>query len=187
MRTGAWPVWSSLADPIVFEFGAGVLIAVLARHDRLPRPLLAAACVTLGAAGLLWSPPGSAPGLRPVLWGIPAALVVLGTVSLEPSLRNRVPRWLLLLGSASYAIYLIQIFVFPVVDAAALRLRAIFPSATSWLLGTGIVICSVLAAAAAGVATHLLIERPITEFLKRRFGTDRIAPIARDQAASSAK
>ncbi len=179
-RTVTWPAWTSLADPIVFEFAAGVLIAVGTMRDRLPNRLISALCVVVGAAGLFWIEPRFAWQLRAVFWGVPAMLIVLGTVGLEPALRHRVPRWLLLLGSASYAIYLIQIFVFPVVDGLADRLRASAPSVSPGWLGAGVVVSSMLVTAVAGVATHLLLERPMTELLKQRFGVERIAPIVRE-------
>lgn len=179
VRTATWPAWTSLADPIVLEFAAGVLIAVLTMRRRLPNGWMSGVAVGLGCAGLIWIKPGFSPALRAGYWGLPAALVVLGTVGLERALHHRLPRWVLLLGSASYSIYLVQIFVFPVVDAVGLRLRASVAAITPWELGVGIVATSFVGAIVAGVATHLVLERPLTELLKQRFGAERIAPITR--------
>ena len=179
LRSGTWPAWTSLADPIVLEFAAGVLIALLSMRRWEPGTPVSWLLLTLGATGLIWIKPGLPLVLRPIFWGVPAALVVLGTVGLERTWRTRLPRWILLLGSASYSIYLVQIFVFPVVDAAALRIRASAPTVTPWELTTGVVVASLLSASLAGIATHLLVERPLTDLLKQRFGTERIAPIAR--------
>ena len=180
VRPASAPVWTSLADPIVLEFAAGVVIAACALGGRLPSRVVGGACVAGGAAGLLWLSPGLSPLSRAVHWGVPAALVVLGTVSLEEPLRRRLPRWVLLLGSASYSIYLVQVFIFPLVDGVALRVGAADPGASPRLLAVAVVVWSVLLTAVAGVGTHLLVERPLTQQLQRRFGRERIAPIARE-------
>ena len=178
LRSGTWPAWTAGADPIVLEFAAGVVIALLLKRGWLPGPLGSVLALAVGWVGLLLIGPSIAVHLRGVIWGVPAALVVLGVVGLEPVLRDRLPRWLLLLGSASYAVYLMQTFVFPVVDLFAERLRGT-GGLTQLELGAVVVAGSLAASAAIGVTVHLTVERPLTEMLKRRFGVDRIAPIAR--------
>lgn len=178
VRTAVWPAWTAVADPIVVEFAAGVLIALLLERDRMPGKTGAAVLLVFGAAGLLLIKPGPF-STREVFWGVPAAMVVLGVVGLEPVVRDRLPRWLLLLGSASYAVYLVQTFVFPVVDLLAERVRNVV-GLTPLEVGAVIMLGSVGISAALGLSVHLLIERPVTERLKQRFGVERIAPIARE-------
>lgn len=179
LRTGTWPAWTAGADPIVMEFAAGVVIALLLKHGWVPGLAGSAVALIIGAAGLLLIKPDVAALLRGALWGFPAALVVLGVVGLEPVLRGRLPRWLLLLGSASYAVYLVQTFVFPVVDRLAEWVRRT-AKLSPLELGGVVIMGSLAVAAATGVGVHLIIERPLTELLKRRFGVERIAPITRE-------
>ena len=180
LRPANWPAWTSLADPIVLEFAAGVGIARLVQTGRLPSALWGGGSILLGVASLLVLKPGVRLLTERVLWwGIPAALIVLGVVALEPAIRGRLPRWLLLLGSASYAVYLVQTFVFPAVDQAATLLRGAYPQVTPLGRGFGFVTISLALTALFGVGTHLLLEKPMTTVLKRTFGPDRIAPIAR--------
>lgn len=177
-RTGNWPAWTAGADPIVVEFAAGVVIALLFERGWMPGVAVSVLAVTIGITGLILIKPMLAGLMRGVLWGLPAALVVLGVVGLEPVLRDRLPRWLLLLGSASYAVYLVQTFVFPVVDLLAERVRG-----TAGLrpmeVGAAVILGSLGLSAGMGLGVYLLIERPATEMLKRRFGVERIAPIVR--------
>ncbi len=100
--------WSS---PIILEFCAGMLIALIfARGLRLPkwlRPLL----VLLAIAGLHFT---AASPLQDRSWafGIPAAIMVIAAaLGSSPAVMNRAEIWLVRLGDASYAMYLIHPFV----------------------------------------------------------------------------
>lgn len=179
VRGVTWPAWTAGADPIVMEFAAGVGIALLLTRGWMPGVAGSALALGIGVAGLVLIKPDLAAVLRTVFWGIPAALVVLGVVGLERPLRDRLPRWLLLLGSASYAVYLVQTFVFPVVDRLAERARGMV-GLSPLEIGVAVMLGSLGFSAALGLGAHLLIERPLTEMLKRRFGVERIAPIARE-------
>ena len=175
-RSPTWPVWTAQADPILFEFVAGVVIALLVKRNKMPGESGGWMLMTGGGLGLALIPSAFASNAeRPLLWGVPAAMVVFGCAALEPVLRRQLPRWLLLLGSASYSIYLMQTLVLPVLGAA-------FARGDEWLrampLRQGIeVALGLVATTIVGVVTHLLLERPMTEFLKRRFGRERVAPI----------
>jgi peptidoglycan/LPS O-acetylase OafA/YrhL len=178
-RTGRWPDWTALADPMALEFLGGVLLARLTLQGHFPRPWLAAVLLLAGIAGLvLWLPAGED---RALVWGVPAAAIVCGTVALESLLRGRLPAWLLLLGDASYAIYLIQTFVFPVVHRVAGRFFFLESMVHSRPVVAGIVMTAVSLpfVSAAGVAVHLSIERRMTNYLKGLFGVERISPVAR--------
>ena len=75
--------------------------------------------------------------------------------------------------------YLVQTFVLPGVDLLAEQVRG-GVGLTPLEVGAVIMLGSVGISAALGLGVHLLIERPMTEMLKRRFGVERIAPIARE-------
>jgi len=179
LRTDAWPAWTALANPIVLEFLAGVMLARLTMMGSLPKPWLATIMVGLGLLGfLLLVPDTPEASSRVLFWGIPAILVVYGAISLEGILRPHIPQWLLLLGSASYAIYLIQGFIFPVIHTMSGlffgRMVQESPSQAGWIM----LAISLVLVAAAGVAVHLLIERRMTDYLKQLFGRERISPVA---------
>ena len=179
-RTAAWPVWTVLADPMLFEFVAGVGIAVAVKRGRTPARVIAWLLLVAGGLGLAVIVPAVVTTAnRLVVWGLPAAMVVLGCAALEPELKRRLPGWLLLLGSASYAIYLVQTFVLPVLghafDWGEHRGMEGLPMWQVVEVTLGVALTTL-----AGVGMHLLVERPLTNLLKRRFGMERIAPVMRE-------
>jgi exopolysaccharide production protein ExoZ len=100
------------ASTIVLEFLFGIAIGyTVPRLQALP-PALGLSFGAIAFIVLLVIPPGS--GLmRPLSWGIPAAVIVASVVSTEMTLRRLMPRWLLTAGNASYATYLTHGFVVP--------------------------------------------------------------------------
>lgn len=98
------------ANPIILEFVAGMLLALLwAGGLRLPGAVRIGLAVA-GLAALHFS--GAAAEWRVLAYGLPAlalvAAAVLGRQTAEP---NRAENWLVRLGDASYAMYLIHPFV----------------------------------------------------------------------------
>ena len=97
-----------LTHPLMLEFAAGIVVA--AQFDRL-RALPVAASVALLAAGVgliiaLTGPGTDGAPVRAVTLGPAAALIVAGGIGLEDALRAAPSQGLLLLGDASYSLYL---------------------------------------------------------------------------------
>jgi exopolysaccharide production protein ExoZ len=146
------PAYYLGANMMLLQFGAG---AWLARRRQLGRrippaigaPLMVIAALLLAGQGLtglrsdLW---------RPLLWGVPAAMIVAGGVSLEPLPTLRPPWALLRLGDASYAIYLCHF----IAVALAARLLGVAPA---WRF----VPVAIALSLAAGLIFHRWIEQPL--------------------------
>lgn len=150
--------WS---DPIILEFLMGCYLA-LARQAgwRLPAPA-ALLLATIGLAGLLANS-GSAAELRPLMVGLPALLLV-AAAALGPSLPRLAPtRVAILLGDASYALYLSHPLFIRTLREVWLRLAD--PAWPLWLYA---VLCAVMASVAA-VPIYLLFERPVTRLLQKK-------------------
>ena len=159
-------------SPLMLEFGYGMLIG-LAYQRISSRPAAAAVSATLVAIGmaLVVLGPGGSEDIRFLTVGLPAAATVLGAISLEArGIRFKSPA-LLLLGAASYSLYLVHIFPLGAVAYVAGRLEFGEP----WLLLFAPVLAFVSAIAVA-IVVHLAFERPIDRFLRRRveswFGSD---------------
>lgn len=128
-----------LGSPLAFEFMFGVAIA------RLPRMTTLGAAVA--GAGLIWfalAPSafydqafGQGAVYRVVAWGLPAGMIVYGAWSLERYFGSRAFVVPVLLGSASYSIYLFHQLVFMKFD-----------SFEGFLLSAGM-----------GIAIYLAVER----------------------------
>ena len=103
------PIYGLGANPMMLQFAAGAWLAQRAQLGRSPiLPEIGAALAAIGLALL------AAMGLtglrsdlwRPLLWGVPAAMIVAGALALEPVRALSRRRALVALGDASYAIYL---------------------------------------------------------------------------------
>jgi exopolysaccharide production protein ExoZ len=151
--------------PIILEFVAGMALAVLGSSARVrvrgapARVGLLAVC----AVGLLCTAfvPLVFPELsRLVTQGLPSLLVVAGAIVLHQSGVRVGGRWLLLLGNASYALYLTHPFVTQGVQKAG-KLVGLTP-----LLAALLIPLTLLLVCVVGVVTHLAVERPLTRLVK---------------------
>ncbi len=153
-------------DPIVLEFAAGMLVAqLLLAGVRLAAPvrLLLAAC----GVGMLFVE-GRADGpWRFLAYGLPATLFVAACVLARPA-SGRVSARLrlgILLGDASYAIYLVHPF--------PMRAFAVLWQKLHWTGMAGIlsyVAFTVLFACVIAVVVHFWVEMPATLWARRRLG-----------------
>ncbi|WP_308918214.1 acyltransferase [Jannaschia sp. LMIT008] len=148
-----------LLHSISLEFLFGMGIATLHARGRMPAGGLALAAGL--ALTLLIMPEWAAlPAIdlpREIRAGIPAALIVYGTVALA----FRTPRWLVLGGEASYALYLTHTLVLAIVGKATAGVLGI-PLGSSVLLQIG----AVLASIAASLVVLVLVERPLRGLLR---------------------
>lgn len=155
-------------DPMLLEFVFGMGLGLLWRAGvRLPRAvglLLVLAGVTL--AWLAPWPSWGYSGLRFLAWGAPAAMIVAGVALADLA---AAPRWrpLVLLGEASYALYLLHsIPVRAVLQGAAWAKLDV--GAAPWIY-LGLAIAGAIALA---LAVHLAFERPVTRALRRIAGSE---------------
>ena len=157
------PVWLTVwTGPLLLEFLAGVVLAIAYRR-ALPifsakiGPFLIALGVAL-LAMTVWSTPPWKGWLQAFEWGIPATLIVWGTLSIQlnPSWRVSLGK---LLGDASYSIYLFQVVALPVL-ALVLKL-ALREHKIPVNLAAGILIFGSIAVS---VGCWYIIERPMTRY-----------------------
>lgn len=152
------PAYILGANPMLLEFAAGVWLGKISAQGVTPtRPwgvlLVAAGLAALTAMGLagwlseLW---------RPLLWGVPAAMVVAGALTLEARGGVASSKPLLGLGDASYSIYLFH----PLAVAATAHLLG---TSRAWLF----IPAALAAAIGAGLAARAVIERPMIGLARR--------------------
>ncbi|MDC8754325.1 acyltransferase [Erythrobacter sp. sf7] len=156
---------SLLLSSFVLDFIFGALVANIARRWPVSSvwPLLIgiAAVLALGAATVIWpvnrlgtldyTSPGN---LFVPLIGAGFALCLYGMVCIES--RVKIPEWAMLLGGASYAIYLVHTPVNSIVQHVAVRLGD----------GAGHLLIF-LSGVAAGIVLHLVFEKRATRMLRR--------------------
>lgn len=107
--------------PIILEFAAGLLIAYVASQLEFSPGVIVLALL-LAIIGFLASQTLIAAWPRVIKWGVPAALLVVAAVGLEPWLRKHPVRLLVYFGDASYSIYLWNIWAGALMTGAMLRL-----------------------------------------------------------------
>jgi peptidoglycan/LPS O-acetylase OafA/YrhL len=101
-------------------------------------------------------------------WAIPSFLLLLTGGLYDHATQRTYDRTLVLIGAASYSIYLVHyglIVLFAETVDAYRPLASAFPEVTLTLLTAGIVVV--------GVVVHLWIERPLLRFLRRRLLRER--------------
>jgi exopolysaccharide production protein ExoZ len=144
--------WS---NPIVLEFCAGMLLALLANRLTLSLGVRMVLAILAVAALHLYQHEGPE---RFFAWGIPAVCLVLAAITgRQTGSLPRLERWLALLGDASYALYLTHPFV---IRATTLLWRHRHLGSVAYVLT-----CLALAQALA-VAVHRIMERPATRWVR---------------------
>ncbi len=94
--------------------------------------------------------------LRVAVWGVPSGLLVLGAVLWQPAMQSIPARGLVLLGDASYSIYLCT-------NPTRSLVEHYWRFFGHWGGDVGVVLC-LLACIAVGMLCYLAIERPIMRF-----------------------
>jgi len=154
---------SFYTDPILLEFGMGMVLAKAYQHDLiLPRKLGLVAAV--GGMALLIAFSVIVPTWeRALFWGIPSLAVVGGALSLEHHGTRFRARLVQLLGGASYALYLIH----PLINMPIGRISNHLDSAP---LGWALAFLALLVSTVLAVAIHIYVERPVTARLRALIG-----------------
>ena len=143
---------------LILDFGFGVLLgAAFVRGWTLPTPL---AWMSIGLGLCKLAMPGLIDGPHWLIIGVPALAIVAGAVALER--RHRVPKVgpLLLLGDASYSLYLSH----GIVLSACVQITRELGLTRGMWISPIFFVGSCMAIAAVGVAIHLHVEKPLVRF-----------------------
>lgn len=158
--------------PLNLEFVLGITVAGLIQARvffRRPRLLICLGLIgILAVAALKHFGPNPYPEydgkMRALLFGVPCALLLYGAIVIECLGKTAYSKLLLLLGDASYSIYLVH---FVLIQLLMLNpLAAAIKNPIAFFLWELLVIVLVMAA---GVLVHLKLEKPLLRTLKHRF------------------
>ena len=157
-------------SPYHLLFAMGILTAFVYDREPIKFPLLVLivggaiffanwiSCLNAGYRG-----PGPHPNpMAEWAFGIGSAFIILGTATLEKGGRLVCPASLVFLGEASYSIYLVH---FPIVSMGAKIVAKCRHFLSSGIAYTLVVVLAI----SAGIAFHIIVERPIMRWA-RRFG-----------------
>ncbi|MEW6436828.1 MAG: acyltransferase [Pseudomonadota bacterium] len=161
---GPFAFWT---HPIILEFVMGAFLALMflaGRRLSSWQALLLLLCGLAGFAATTISGFDAHGAWRPLLWGLPAVLIVAAAV-LRDAAHGSKPvlfGFFVLLGDASYALYLLHPLVI-----RALRLMwdrlGLSQAASPWLF-VGLALLLIVPAA---ILVHLVFERPMTRHIQR--------------------
>lgn len=171
--------WEFLTNYMVLEFGFGVILCLLYQNlNRISFPFFASLTVLslISFALLIWSGRnhkiagygleviGPLPIYRVLFWGVPSALFVAGLVFMEKARPGSIKKnkWMLLLGDASYSIYLTHGLAYMTIGI--LTNHFVFLKQTQPDI---FLVSSILFALIAGVVFYKLVERPLLKRMNR--------------------
>lgn len=149
-----------LSDSRVLEFVLGILVFEATRRKWTLPAWLALLGALVGFAFIIGAEirdPSAAPFLR---FGLPAALIVWSAISLERFVVGWLATALVLLGDASYALYLTHSFVVEAFRRVAPAFLATTPGALT----------AVAAASMIGLMTYWLVDKPGMRLSRRLMG-----------------
>jgi exopolysaccharide production protein ExoZ len=160
-------------NPIILEFGFGMLVALAVERAPATVPLPARMCalVALLAAPLVFFGPLAWPDAPRVLaCGVPSAVVVAAAVLLERwGLRLTSPA-VLAVGDASYILYLSHPYVTQSVQKLALHLNP------TGALSVALIVVSFALVIAVAIVLHLTVEKPLSRAARRLLFAKRLPP-----------
>ncbi|HEY7808850.1 MAG TPA: acyltransferase [Allosphingosinicella sp.] len=142
-------------SPINLLFTMGMLAAWLIKKDMVRHTgiLLASGLLIFATTAKIVAPDGT----KSLGYGLGAALILLGAVQAEISNRISVPKVFILIGDASYSIYLVHLTLvsFLCKTLSSLPWSFAFPAIATLSV-------------AGGVLFHFIIEKPLLKLLQRR-------------------
>ena len=160
------PLISRYCDTRMFvEFLFGLFIAIAWKNNvRVPTPIAILCLICACAMAVFYRFPGE--NWRSFEWGGPAVLFVIGMTMFEGRMWTRHPL-AILLGNASYAIYLTHITTAKVISKFADVNKIVMTD--NPLIYTFVIVC---VAIAMGSVFHIFIEKPmLSAFRKLRLGS----------------
>jgi peptidoglycan/LPS O-acetylase OafA/YrhL len=153
-------------EPIIIEFCFGMFIAFYTQNAHqfirnsnktiLISIMILSFIVLIIAPGLLFPLP------HLIIYGIPASLIVLGAVLLEKNGLNIKNSFLILLGDASYSIYLTHPFVTQIFQFIGHKYHS------GGIVSLFLIVLALVSVSGVGILTHYYLERPLSYGFRKR-------------------
>lgn len=150
-------VAATYTNPDLLLFLDGIVLAIIYRAYQIDSATLGVILICVGVLSQSVGLPGSF-GLFENFIGVSPALIVAGTLALEPAMRRKPSAALYTIGNASYSIYLSHLFF---LRLSELGWRDVVTFGSNEVLEVTYVVVAFIFAIGGGVAVHYFIERPM--------------------------
>ncbi|MCJ7996703.1 acyltransferase [Rhizobium cremeum] len=179
--SGSWLAYYAMS-PLNLEFIFGCAVALLAKRFsiRMPVAMLATGVAIFIASGTITNMNLgilSSAYAKVLAFGVPSFLIVWGLVEMEKRRTRRLPKALVLVGNASYSIYIIHLGIFQAVRRFTSGVEAPFGPEWGLTAQVGWVSLLVFSGLVGGLLLHHMVEKPVMEVNSRLFR--RRTPITR--------
>ena len=157
------PVARFVLDPILLEFAYGMVLGLLYHRGLFARfsSVAAVALMVVGTLAFLATGLVEYDVSRAYLPGVPAAFVVAGALAMEARGLRYAGAWTMMLGAASYSLYLSHPFVVFGIAAVARRLGMV---GDGWFWP--VFVAQIVAVTIVSIALFQLIEKPSGKFFR---------------------
>lgn len=167
-RTEHWPAVTSLTKPYLLEFLAGLLLGHAILKGWRTGVRSSAVLGGLSAAALICAPTFTMFGVSFLQWALPAYFVVQAIVMSEHHMSRFWPRWTLLLGDASYSLYLSHPLAFAFTVKLLSHMHVLTPGVVRRKDEVVCIVVSLAVAIVAALLLYWMVERPTNRWLRRR-------------------
>jgi exopolysaccharide production protein ExoZ len=148
---------ATYTNPDLLLFFDGIILAIIYRVNNIDSAILGLILIGVGVA-LLSIRVSRDFAFFETFLGVSPALIVAGTLALEPAVRRAPSLMLHTIGNASYSIYLSHLFFLRLSELGWQRFVAF---GSSEVLDVTYVALAFILAIAGGIAAHFLLERPM--------------------------
>lgn len=155
-------------SPFCLEFFLGIGAAAVLSRRTVPRSGLV---LTIGLAGFALAGVGEVSGqlygfgaAARLAYGSCALMVILGLVERERSGRLTVPRFMAVLGRASYSVYLVHLIAIGITFKFLSMAASLKPS---WSLPIWLLLCAM--GIVTGVLASVWVEQPVIRYVRKHF------------------
>jgi peptidoglycan/LPS O-acetylase OafA/YrhL len=161
-------------DAVVLDFALGVVIGLA--HSKIPLQAtvsskVAVASLVVAGIFLVLVLPLIFPDVSTfIVGGLPACLIVGGGLILERWGWVVKAAWCLVLGNASYSIYLTHTFVTEAAQKTAAKIQPGATESSLLIAGTAVAVCVV------GILVHRTLEQPLSTMARRLLKARRLNP-----------
>lgn len=161
-------------DSVILEFAFGLIAAEAYLAGRRIPASIGAACMIVGAGLLLLSDYVPFPDIRGLGFGLPALLIFVGAVFAPWGQSGTVVRLMRIVGDASYSIYLTHMITMSAMGQGWRRFIGLgMPGGTLLFIVIASTVCAV-----GGIIFFKIVERPLTDWLKRATRRRSAGPVA---------